>query len=80
MRLIDADKIKVTEYKDLMGMSHKVVSWEDIRNAPTIDVFDKIRTEIEEHVQINQNLNTDRARALCWCLDVIDKYIEERNE
>lgn len=36
--------------------------------------YDKIRAEIEEHAKINQNLNTDRARALCWCLDVIDKY------
>lgn len=36
-------------------------------------VIDKIRAEIEEHAKINQNLNTDRARALCWCLDVIDK-------
>lgn len=38
------------------------------------EVLDKIRAEIEEHIKINQNLNTDRARALCWCLDVIDKY------
>ena len=36
--------------------------------------IEKIRAEIEEHAKINQNLNTDRARALCWCLDVIDKY------
>ena len=39
-----------------------------------IATLDKISAEIEEHVKINQNLNTDRARALCWCLDVIDKY------
>ena len=37
----------------------------------------KIRAEIEEHVKINQNLNVDRAKALCWCLDVIDKYSGE---
>lgn len=41
------------------------------------DVLGKIKVEIEEHVKINQNLNIDRARALCWCLDVIDKYKEE---
>ena len=40
-------------------------------------ILDEIRTEIEEHAKINQNLNTDRARALCWCLDVIDKYKTE---
>ena len=38
------------------------------------DVLDKIRAEIVEHAKINQNLNTDRANALCWCLKLIDKY------
>ena len=41
------------------------------------DILDKIRSEIEEHAEINQNLNIDRARALCWCLDIIDKYKSE---
>lgn len=45
-----------------------------------IDVLNKIRAEIEEHAKINQNLNIDRARALCWCLDVIDKYRAESEE
>ena len=40
-------------------------------------VLDKIRAEIKEHALINQNLNIDRANALCWCLDVIDRYKEE---
>lgn len=40
-------------------------------------VVDKIRTELEEQAKINQNLNIDRARAICWCLDVIDKYKTE---
>jgi nucleoside-triphosphatase THEP1 len=40
-------------------------------------VVDKIRTELEEQAKINQNLNIDRARAICWCLDVIDKYKRE---
>ena len=44
------------------------------------DVLNKIRAEIEEHAKINQNLNTDRARALCWCLDVIDKYKAESED
>lgn len=43
-------------------------------------VLDKIRAEIEEHAKINQHLNTDRARALCWCLDVIDRYKAESEE
>lgn len=42
--------------------------------------IEQIKAEIEEHAKINQNLNTDRARALCWCLDVIDKYMAESEE
>lgn len=41
------------------------------------EVLNKIRAEIEKHAKINQNVNTDRAKALCWCLDVIDKYKAE---
>lgn len=43
------------------------------------DVLDEIRSYIEESVKINQNLNIDRARALCWCLNVID-FCSEKNE
>ena len=39
--------------------------------------LDKIRAEVEEHAKINYALNVDRANALCWCLDVIDKYKAE---
>jgi len=92
MRLIDADKIKVTEYKDLMGMSHKVVSWEDIRNAPTIDVLDKIRAEIEEAKMVRVTANDAIIEAsadtvinpqyknftsgLDMAINIIDKYRE----
>jgi hypothetical protein len=43
-------------------------------------VLDEIRAEIEEHAKINYALNVDRANALCWCLDVIDKYKVESEE
>ena len=45
-----------------------------------LGVLEKIRAEIEEHAKINQNLNPDRARALCWCLDIIDKYKSESED
>lgn len=51
---------------------------QNLKMKPSI--LDKIRAEIEEHAYINQNLNIDRARALCWCLDVIDKYKAESEE
>ena len=52
----------------------------DNANEEWLDRMDKIRAEIEEHAKINQNLNIDRARALCWCLDVIDKYKAESED
>lgn len=77
---IITDKYKLrmppTVYYDLL---EDVIEAEEEREH----VLDKIRAEIEEHAKINQNLNTDRARALCWCLDVIDKYkaeIESKDE
>lgn len=58
------------------------VDWldaEHILNAvangkPLNEVLDEIKSYIEESAKINQNLNTDRARALYWCIDVIDQY------
>ena len=43
-------------------------------------ILEKIRAEIEEHAKINYALNVDRAKALCWCLDVIDKYKVESED
>lgn len=43
-------------------------------------VLDEIKAEIEEHAKINYGLNTDGAKALCWCLNVIDKYKEGESE
>ena len=43
-------------------------------------ILENIRAEIEAHALFYQNLNIDRARALCWCLDVIDKYKTESEE
>ena len=53
---------------------------EEIEYKSKPDVLDKIRAEIEEHAKINYGLNTDRAKALCWCLNVIDKYKEGDGE
>lgn len=44
------------------------------------DVLDKIRAKIEEGAKIVQHVNIEKAKALCWCLDVIDKYIAESEE
>lgn len=85
----------IDHYEDCEGSEHdgslityNLCDWDEVLReiedassvTPQEPIIDKIRAEIEEHAKINQNLNTDRARALCWCLDVIDKYKAERSE
>ena len=93
MRLIDADKLKKDDEVNLWLSNDEVRAGKNLKmfselfikkidehptiKAVPIEVFDKIRAEIDEHAKINQNLNVDRAKALSWCLDVIDKYTEE---
>lgn len=69
-------EITEIEIKSMTKEQNYMRGYEDGKN----DVLDKIRTEIEEHVKINQNLNTERAKALCWCLNVIDKYKAESED
>ena len=47
---------------------------------PKTDTLDKIRAKIEEGAKIVQHVNIEKAKALCWCLDVIDKYTKESEE
>lgn len=42
----------------------------------SLKAWNKVKAEIKEQVKINQNLNIDRARALCWCLDMIDRHLK----
>ena len=65
---------------DKCGAEHKqLAEWlkDYKRLLEKESILDKIRAEIEEHAKINYALNVDRANALCWCLDVIDKYKAE---
>ena len=61
----------------LQELDHGEYAIKALEQAP---ILDKIRSEIEEHAKINQNLNIDRAKALCWCLDLIDKYKAETED
>lgn len=74
---ISAPVMAVTqeEFTDYIQTLNKIMDW--LEQETVTDVFDKIRAEFEEHAKINQNLNTDIARAICWCLDIIDKYMAE---
>lgn len=44
------------------------------------DVLDQIKAKIEEGAKIVQHVNIEKAKALCWCLEVIDKYTEESED
>ena len=67
-------------YEQAEQLQTIIENLQEIKKQAATEAFDKIRVEIEERAKINQNLNTDRARALCWCLDVIDKYKAESEE
>lgn len=50
-----------------------------VYDAPTVDVLDKIRTEIEREADYQDaNVNADVAKGMYMALDMIDKYREER--
>ncbi len=81
MRLIDADALKEEMKKDIMGGLN--YEWY-INNAPTVDVLDKIRTEIWDGLYGQEEMNEtnpERAEAfnngLNYCIDIIDKYRQE---
>lgn len=44
------------------------------------DVLDEIKAKIEEGAKIIHYVNMEKAKALYWCLEVIDKYTEESEE
>lgn len=75
----DWNKISDAELENAMSVTFQTPQGRRVRYIKS-EVLDKIRNEIEEHVKINQHLNTDRARALCWCLDMIDKYKAESED
>lgn len=67
MRLIDADEL-------LKGKTdHEMISTHLIFNAPTVDVLDKIKGEIEDYV-CNHETNTDKAQGMLNVLQILDKY------
>lgn len=70
MRLIDADALEEELKKDIMGGLN--YSWY-INNAPTVDVLNKIRAEIEDYV-CNHETNTDKAQGMLNALQILDKY------
>lgn len=70
MRLIDADALEKELKKDIMGgLNYR---WY-INNAPTVDVLEQIRQEIEA---LPRELPTDARNMVrrTRVLDIIDKY------
>ena len=72
MRLIDAEALEEEIAKDITGgLNYR---WY-IQNAPTVDVLDKIRDEIEEELEDNISWGGDQIYnvALRKALEIIDK-------
>ena len=66
MRIIDADEL-------LKGRTdHEMISTHLIFNAPTVDVLDKIRAEIQH--EADNTAYAPEMKAYYRCLQIIDKY------
>jgi len=66
MRLIDADEL-------LKGKTdHEMISTHLIFNAPTVDMLDKIRAEIQH--EADNTADVMEMKAFYRCLQIIDKY------
>ena len=80
MRLIDADKL----YPDRMTNRGTVaISQSQIANAPTVDVLDKIRDEIqEESFEVTERSSGEQIilNYTVNVLRIIDKYRGDKNE
>lgn len=74
MRLIDADKL----HPDRMTNRGTVaISQSQIAKAPTVDVLDKIRTEIEREADYQDAyVNADVAKGMYLALEIIDKRMK----
>lgn len=74
MRIIDADEL-------LKGRTdHEMISTHLIFNAPTVDVLEQIRAEIEQlhyHPKLDFIKNDD---VVDMALEIVDKYREEQTD
>ena len=88
MRLIDADALSRAMYHETFEKDTDLQKWDSgcwirykmfenkIEEAPTVDVLDEIRAEIDSHCSDNR----DRNDGLYIAMKIIDKYKAERSE
>ena len=73
MRLIDADKL----YPDSVSIKgdRLCISQSQIANAPTVDVLEQIRKEIEHEADYQDAyVDADVAKGMYMALEIIDKH------
>lgn len=76
MRLIDADRL----HPDRMTNKGTVaISQSQIANAPTVDVLERIRSEIEQE-RVGYPPSADEYKTINKVLQIIDKHIKEQTE
>lgn len=73
------DKLTDAEFDKTKRIFFKTKSGKEVAFIKE-DVLDQIKAKIEEGAKIVQHVNIEKAKALCWCLDVIDKYMAESEE
>ena len=79
MRLIDADKL----YPDSVSIKgdRLCISQSQIANAPTVDVLEQIRKEIEHEADYQDAyVDADVAKGMYMALEIIDKHCGKEKE
>lgn len=73
------DAIADTEFDNTKRIFFKTKSGKEVAFIKE-DVLDQIKAKIEEGAKIIHYVNMEKAKALYWCLEVIDKYTEESED
>lgn len=84
MKLIDADDLYQKCIEIQLKKRNRYFDIDDvmklIKKAPTVDVLDKIRAEIEQTVEREMKEDEKWALGLRYALQIIDKYREGESE
>ena len=78
MRLIDADYV-TEKLNEINGTAELDKAFEVVENAPTVDVLEQIRAEIEQNAYpiVHGVNNHEKGMTLYGILQIIDKYKEQ---
>ena len=78
MRLIDADYV-TEKLNEINGTAELDKAFEVVENAPTVDVLEQIRAEIEEYKD-DKVIHAERNEMIDIVLNIIDKHTKKADK